>query len=592
MRAVKSGTLVEETRPTKVNFLILGAGWTSTFLIPLLEKEKLTYAATTTTGRDGTYKFKFEHDSKNEDAGQYAVLPEAETVLITFPLKGKNESTHLVTSYTKNHESASKTKFIQLGSTGIWTTPGQDCWVTRHSKYDKLNSRAIAEDELLSLGGCVLNLSGLWGGARQPKHWIDRIASTKEQLKSKTSLHMIHGLDVARAIIAVHRNFNHAAKQRWMLTDLMVYDWWALILGFAGQLDEENSNSVRENSQIKWVGELMNEENHELPLCSLARNNYHYSNTPQRSILETPTSSTVSFDSSIRLGPFQHHLHRLRFFVMEFSFLNCLALFLTLFSTSILGIPHGLARRQVSRLQNDGLELLQAKDIDDLPSPISFSSNWAGAILNPPPTPSGQVYNFVSGQFTIPLPSLSLEAPGGFYSAAIWVGIGGTSKSSNPILQAGVNANVQKTAGKNQVFYEAWYEWFPLGGVFIPSFESGLKAGDVISVEIKTSSSTNGTIVLSNLSTGQEFALELIAPDTETYRLGGLSAEWIVEDYGVNTKQVSFVDFGKVRFSNCVAKTQQSSFDLTDAVRVEMHGKANSTLVDASTVEVNYAGQV
>lgn len=46
-----------------------------------------------------------------------------------------------------------------------------------------------------------------------------------------------------------------------MLTDLMVYDWWALTLGFAGELDEENQSDDRAKSQIKWVGELMDEQN-------------------------------------------------------------------------------------------------------------------------------------------------------------------------------------------------------------------------------------------------------------------------------------------------------------------------------------------
>lgn len=83
-------------------------------------------------------------------------------------------------------------------------------------KYNTSDARAIAEDELISLGGCVMNLSGLWGGARQTKNWLDRVASTKEQLKAKTSLHMIHGLDVARSILAVHQNFSKAAGQRWV----------------------------------------------------------------------------------------------------------------------------------------------------------------------------------------------------------------------------------------------------------------------------------------------------------------------------------------------------------------------------------------
>ena len=45
-----------------------------------------------------------------------------------------------------------------------------------------------------------------------------------------------------------------------MLTDLFVYDWWALVLGFAGEVDQESQNDDGEKSQIKWVGELMSEQ--------------------------------------------------------------------------------------------------------------------------------------------------------------------------------------------------------------------------------------------------------------------------------------------------------------------------------------------
>lgn len=201
--------------PAKVDVLILGAGWSATFLIPLLEKENVSYASTTTTGRDGTFKFKFEYGSDNRE--QYQALPKATTVLITFPLKGEHASSYLYKEYTETHNPPdSKYQFVQLGSSGIFTIPGQDLWVTRHSNYDISNARAIAEDELLGLGGCVLNLSGLWGGSRHPKNWVDRVAPTKDKLREKSSLHLVHGHDVARAVTAVHRKFHLATGQRFV----------------------------------------------------------------------------------------------------------------------------------------------------------------------------------------------------------------------------------------------------------------------------------------------------------------------------------------------------------------------------------------
>ena len=48
-----------------------------------------------------------------------------------------------------------------------------------------MNVRAIAEDKLRDLGGCVLNLAGLYGGERDPKNWVMHVATTKEQVKRK-----------------------------------------------------------------------------------------------------------------------------------------------------------------------------------------------------------------------------------------------------------------------------------------------------------------------------------------------------------------------------------------------------------------------
>jgi len=100
-----------------VEFLILGAGWTSQFLIPLLYEREIHYAATSRSGRDGTLKFEF--DPTSDDKEPYRVLPAARTVLITFPIYGLGGSKNLVQSYKETHPHANP-HFIQLGSTGIY----------------------------------------------------------------------------------------------------------------------------------------------------------------------------------------------------------------------------------------------------------------------------------------------------------------------------------------------------------------------------------------------------------------------------------------------------------------------------------------
>lgn len=166
-------------------------------------------------------------------------------------------------------------RFLQLGSTGIWThDPSQAPWLDRSSPYDAANARAVAEDELRALGGCVVSLAGLWGGQRDPRHWVQRVAATKAAVGGKGSLHMVHGEDVARVIVGLMDRFNEEGGwdrvgkgQRWMVTDGFVYDWWSLFAGWADiatrKEDEDGHNEVERHGpsqQAKWVYELMREE--------------------------------------------------------------------------------------------------------------------------------------------------------------------------------------------------------------------------------------------------------------------------------------------------------------------------------------------
>lgn len=248
--------------PEHVDLLILGAGWTSTFLIPQLEREKVSYAATTTDGRDGTIPFRFNPES--DDASQFRRLPTALTVVISFPLKGQGPSRRLVELYGQAH-AGTRPHFIQLGATSIWNAAG---WQDEKAPYDTANERAVAEDELRdAAGGAVLNLAGLYGGARQPRTWVDRVIKSKPDLQAKGALHLIHGEDVARAITALHRNFTPG--KRWLLCDLHIYDWWDLIEDWASDVvreaaarpDQASEADVAKQTQfLRWVGELMEEE--------------------------------------------------------------------------------------------------------------------------------------------------------------------------------------------------------------------------------------------------------------------------------------------------------------------------------------------
>jgi len=274
-----TGTMIATT----LDLLIIGAGWTSTFLIPLCQGRRITYAATTRSGRLGTIKFEF--DPHSDDSREYEVLPAATTVLITFPITVQGASERLVRHYLASHGSQKgAVQFIQLGTTSMWDElqhperPILNRWYDRHSPFIS-NGRTIAEEELLALHPTipttVLNLSGLWGGERSVRNWVIRVAPTKETLKAKGSLHLIHGIDVSRAILAVIAQFPKASGQRWILTDGRVYDWWDLASAwmYDGPRDEQSHEFGSPKNKFQgphatWVRELMGEEGiRALPRC-------------------------------------------------------------------------------------------------------------------------------------------------------------------------------------------------------------------------------------------------------------------------------------------------------------------------------------
>ena len=83
--------------------------------------------------------------------------------------------------------------------------------------------------------------------ARQPKGWVPRFPS-KEAIRNKLltrQLHLIHGKDVARAILAVHENFKRG--ERWIITDNGCYDWIRLFLTWGNKEQIDIARDLAEN---------------------------------------------------------------------------------------------------------------------------------------------------------------------------------------------------------------------------------------------------------------------------------------------------------------------------------------------------------
>ncbi|KAJ2784875.1 hypothetical protein GGI15_002128 [Coemansia interrupta] len=238
-----------------IDVLILGRGFVGKYLEELLHTQDISFRSTTTDGRDGTIKWRLpDHQTHADDGNSFAVLPAADTVLVTFPLQGEAPAMYLIHGYLDYHattlNTSIKPRWIYLGS----TRPFKEIPSTRFTKpnISAGGPRTEAEELIIkTFNGCVLNLAGLWGGERIPEGW-SRFYKDKEKLRSRLndrSLHLIHGADVARSILAVIRK-RDLPGGRWLISDKHTYDMLQILIrdprvrGFLEELIQDDE-SVR-----------------------------------------------------------------------------------------------------------------------------------------------------------------------------------------------------------------------------------------------------------------------------------------------------------------------------------------------------------
>ena len=73
---------------------------------------------------------------------------------------------------------------------------------------------------------------------------------------------MVHGADVARAVVGVYRKREDMVGKRWLVTDLRVYDWWDLIQDWGAEVQRRAAErggpeAAAALEYTRWVGELM-----------------------------------------------------------------------------------------------------------------------------------------------------------------------------------------------------------------------------------------------------------------------------------------------------------------------------------------------
>ncbi|KAI1371865.1 peptidase A4 family-domain-containing protein [Hypoxylon crocopeplum] len=200
-----------------------------------------------------------------------------------------------------------------------------------------------------------------------------------------------------------------------------------------------------------------------------------------------------------------------------------------------------IAERRVSRASNT---LQHVEDEFGIASKndtahVEYSSNWAGAVL------IGSGYKSVTGTIVVPTP----KAPSGGsssrqYSASAWVGIDGDT-CDTAILQTGVDFTVQGSSVSFDACVSADLSLISLSRAYdfsgIP-----IKAGDTITMTVTATSTSAGTAVIENVTTGKTVTHSFSG---ESDALCQTNAEWIVEDFSSGGSLVAFANFGTVQFT-------------------------------------------
>lgn len=171
----------------------------------------------------------------------------------------------------------------------------------------------------------------------------------------------------------------------------------------------------------------------------------------------------------------------------------------------------------------------------------STSANWAGYVA----TQTGTTYTSVTA--TWKEPTVTCGASDAGESSAFWVGLGGSSESSQALEQVGTSADCNATTGRPT--YYAWYELVPANSV---TTKLVVHPGDTITTSVNVIGGTTIELQVKNRTRGTSFTTKLpyATPDLT-------SAEWIAEapsacnDY--RCTQVPLTNFGSVSFTKIAA---------------------------------------
>lgn len=166
------------------------------------------------------------------------------------------------------------------------------------------------------------------------------------------------------------------------------------------------------------------------------------------------------------------------------------------------------------------------------------SGNWSGTSVVNGTTSNVEA---IIGLFVVPTAHQAFGAcTGGWDYSSLWPGIDGNGDAGgSDVLQAGVEVDAYCSGGQTSSLYSAWIEWFPYNETRVSS--PAIHPGDLVFVEVWSTSPTQGYAYFYNYSTGMSASYGLTPP--AGYSVHGSSLEWIVERPGVGGSLATLTNY-------------------------------------------------
>ena len=209
---------------------------------------------------------------------------------------------------------------------------------------------------------------------------------------------------------------------------------------------------------------------------------------------------------------------------------------LTVAALAALAAPASEAAEPSSARGHETFAALHASDS------TAVSSNWAGYLA------TGTATTYTSVTATWKQPTVNCDDGDAGAASAFWVGLGGSSSSSQALEQIGTSADCDSTTGKPK--YYAWYELVPSPSVAIKNLK--VAPGDLITTSVNITGSNTVLVQVKNRTRKTSFTKSLTLEDPDLS-----SAEWIAEApsacNGHRCVTLPLANFGSAEFSKIAA---------------------------------------